>query len=307
MNKKNVLIVTTVVVVAAVICYLIFNFNGKSLSYVGISINPDVQLAVNEDNIVEDVIPINEDADIITSDLELVGMNVEAASEEIIDAAIETGYIDEYSDENVIVVTAANEDEEIRQDLEERVIAALNDNFEERKIFPVIITGVSDEMKAEASTYGISNGKMLLVSRAAALDTTLSKEQLATLSVKEIQQEIKENVIERREALATSKEELKNKFQQEKEALKVTNRERVQTLERTILEGSGIDTSRMTEQEKKDAVSTALKSKKVEIHVRVTEIKDEIRSNSENETYTEVKEKITNIKERINQSRNGKE
>ena len=307
MNKKNILIVTIVIVVAAILSYVIFSFNNKSLSYVNISINPDIELAVNNNDIVEEVIPINEDADIITSDLELVGLNVETASEEIIDAAIETGYIDEYSDENVVVVTAVNDDEEVRQSLEEKVIIALNEDFEEREIFPVVISGVSDEMKEEATTYGISNGKMLLVSRAAALDSTLTKDALADMSVKEIQQEIKESVTARREALKVSAEELKTKFTQEKEALKETYRDKVETLKNTVLEETGTDTSAMTSEERSNAASQALKEKKEVIKENIIEIKEEIISNSKSETYSEVKETITNVKERINQIRNGKE
>ncbi|MDD4733400.1 MAG: hypothetical protein PHU05_00895 [Bacilli bacterium] len=257
-------------------------------------------LAVNDANIVEEVIPLNEGADIIISDLELVGMDIESASKKVIDAAIETGYIDEYSDENIIVVTATNEQE--RQRLEKKVIDSLNDNLEERKIFPIIITGVSDEMKEEASLYGISNGKMLLVSRAASLDPTLDKEQLATLSVKEIQKEIKKNIKVRHEALNKNGEELKNRFKQEKDTLKKTYREKIQQMEKTLLEAYGFDEDEMKEDEIRDAIITASKDKKAEIKERVKEISEELKSNSKNETYNEVKNKIKNFKGQKNKN-----
>ena len=54
-----------------------------------------------------------------------------------------------------------------------------------------MVTGVTDEMKSDADEYGISYGKMLLVEKALVLDTDLNKENLVTLSVKEIQSLIK--------------------------------------------------------------------------------------------------------------------
>ncbi|MDD4733395.1 MAG: hypothetical protein PHU05_00870 [Bacilli bacterium] len=301
MNKKNIFIITIIIIVVALLGYVVLNFNNKKLSYVSISINPDIMLAVNDANIVEEVIPLNEDADIIISDLEIVGMDIESASKKVIDAAIETGYIDEYSDENIIVVTATNEQEQERQRLEKKVIDSLNDNLEERKIFPIIITGVSDEMKEEALLYGISNGKMLLVSRAASLDPTLDKEQLATLSVKEIQNEIKESIKVRHEALNKNKEELKNKFKEEKDNLKKTYREKIQQMEKTLLEDYGFDKDEMKEDEIRDAIIVASKDIKAEIKERVKEIREELKSNSKNETYNEVKNKIKNFKGQKNQ------
>lgn len=304
MNKKNIFIITIVILLVNVLGYIVLNFNNKTLSYVNISINPDIMLAVNDANIVEEVIPLNEDADILISDLEIIDMDIESASKKIIDAAIETGHIDEYSDENIIVVTATNEDEQERQRLEKIVTDTLNDNLEKREIFPVIITGVSDEMKEEASTYGISNGKMLLVSRAASLDPTLDKEQLVTLSVKEIQKAIKENIKARHEDLTKDREELKNKFKQEKDIIKKTYRERIQIMERTLLEDYGFDKDDMKEDEIREAIIAASKDKKAEIKERIKEIKEELKSNSKNETYNEVKNKIKNFKGRKNQKQN---
>lgn len=49
-----------------------------------ISINPDVELVVNSDYIVEEVLPINEEADVITSDLELIGESIYTATEKLL-------------------------------------------------------------------------------------------------------------------------------------------------------------------------------------------------------------------------------
>ncbi|MDD2203075.1 MAG: hypothetical protein PHT75_01200 [Bacilli bacterium] len=307
MNKKNILIVTIIILVAAIVCYLIFNYFSKSLSYVNISINPSVELAINNNNIVEEVIPINEEADIIVSDLELVGMNIDEASETIIDAAIETGYIDEYSYENIIVVTAADDNEQVRQRIEERVMETINKRFENKEIFPVVITGASDEIKAEAAKYDISIGKTLIINRAVLLDTSLTKDELVTLSVKEIQQEIKDVVTARHEASTLSKEELKTKLQEEKEVLRKTYKTRVRELENNLLDEAGFDTATMTEEQKRNATSDVLKEKKEELKEKATEIKNEIKNTPNNETYIEIRGTMEKNKTRTNQNNNNVE
>ena len=56
----------------------------------------------------------------------MVRTNALEAIDKIIDNSIETGYIDEFSDENDVVITIPEEDEENRQTLETKVIGRIN-------------------------------------------------------------------------------------------------------------------------------------------------------------------------------------
>ena len=302
MKKKYTVVIIVAVILFAGLSYVIYHLNDKSLSFVSISINPDVELAVNDNNIVEEVIPINADADVIVSDLDLVGTNIEEASEAIIDAAIETGYIDEYSDENTIVITTLNEDEGVRKALEDKVIARLNTHLETRKIYPILVAnGLDDELKSQATQYGISNGKMLLVNRAVLVNPELSKATLADMTVKEIQQEIRAYVKARHATLKTTKEELKTKWQAEKATLKENYKSKVETLKNTLLENAGINTDKMTVVEKNRTVSEVIKAKKEQIKEDIAVIKEELQNTTQTKTYPALKNTIKNIKERIKQ------
>lgn len=294
-----------IIAIVAVIGYIGFTkWNNRALSYVTISINPEVELALNTQDEVVEVIPINEDADILISDLNLVGMTVEEASEKIIDAAMETGYLDEYSEENTVVVTTVNDDEEVRQLLEEKVMNKLNAHFESRKIYPVLVAkGLDDELKAEAESYDISNGKMLLIERAVTLNTDLSKEELVDMSVRDIQKEIQAYVQERHDALKETLEAAKVEWQERKVELKQEYVNKVNQLRDSISEEMKEEFKNLTSEQKKAAIDSYLNNKKEEIKNSISEIKEEIKSeikdNMSNYNYPILKNNAETIKQNI--------
>ena len=175
------------------------NLAVKTLSYVTLDINPSIELAVDENDMVVDSITLNEDADIAYSDLDLVGQNIDSATGMIVDTAIELGYITEISDTNAVDVTTYTEDETRREKLNKNIANKLNSHFETRKIYALVVeNGLDDELKTKADSYGIPYGKMLLVARAMKLDSTLIESDLVKLSVKDIQSKIKTQAVARR-------------------------------------------------------------------------------------------------------------
>lgn len=303
--KKNYTIVFLAVIVLFIgVSYAVYNLNHKSLSLVNISINPDVMLAVNGDDEVQDVISVNEEADVITSDLDLIGLDIEDATEKIIDAAIETGYLDEFSDENTIIVTTTNENEQVRTALEEKVMTRLNNRLELKKVYGLVVSnGVTDDMKADAEVLGISNGKMLLVSRALAVAPSLTKEALADMSVKDIQQTIKDNVDKRYEALNNTKDELKQAWQQEKIALKATRSTRLKEIEDELLDAAGVSVDSMTAEQKNKAIADAIKTKKGQIKKNVDAVKAELDDNLKDKSYSEINTTIRSVREAVRQGK----
>src|SRR5574344_1507832 len=159
---KKFLIGLGAVIVVSVVAYLLFLAKTPK-SYVILSINPEIELALSSSNTVVDVTAINDDADVFISDLDLEGMSLDEAVDTIISDAIDTGYIDEYSDDNSIVLTEINDDEETRISLENTVLNAVNNKLEDKNVSSVVVvSGVTDEMKTTADSYDISYGKMLL-------------------------------------------------------------------------------------------------------------------------------------------------
>ncbi len=248
------------------------------VSYVQISINPDVQLALNENEMVVDVIPLNEDADVLISDLDIIGLPVEEATEKIADNAILTGAIDEYSNENNIVVTTTSKDDESRLTLEKRVMDNLNNHLEAKKIYAIIVAkNLTTDLKAEAVEFGISNGKMLLVEEAIALNPTLLKDELVKMSIKEIQELIKVEVKARHDALKLNKEELEEKWQIKKEELKAKLATAIE-VKKTAIQSSIANWNSLTEAEQDLKIKDALIAKRAEIKDTITNIKEEVKT-----------------------------
>jgi hypothetical protein len=319
----SIFLVILIIIVILVLAIYNYIFKGKpeeitkeeSSSFVTININPDVELALNDQDEVTEVVSINEDADIITSDLDLVGLDVEEASEKIVDAAVDTGYIDEYNSDNTVVVTTASDDEDNRKTLEERIMTNLNNHLESKKVYAVLVAkGLDDNLKAEANTYNVSNGKMLLIEEAVALNPSLSKSSLATSSVQDIQKEIKSYVKARHDALKTSLVDLKAKWKSEKATLKQNYINKVKQLRDSISNEKKTEFKSMTPAQREEAITNYLNQKKEQVKKDINAIKEELKSELKSDmssyNYPILKNNAdaikSNIKERIQKRRNNR-
>ncbi len=267
--------------------YLILT--NRVVGYLMLDINPSVELAYNIDGEVLEVVSINEDADIITSDLDLVGLSLEDATEKVIDAAIETGYIDELSGDNAIVVTTSCEDEEDRLNIEKKVIENANSYLETKEVYALVAAqGVDDEIKAEAEQYDVSNGKMLLINRLLDIDSTLSKEELVEITIQDIQKQIQSNVQIRYEETNIEQEQLKNEWKEQKE-VKIQEAEQALEQEKEqIWEENKVNYGEVTPTEQEEIVNTIVEQKKNEIKGELEELTEEIQQET-NQTSNENK------------------
>ncbi len=206
-----------IVVLLVVVGYLVFMRNNtEGYSYVLLKINPEVELGVDADNVVREVTPLNEDADILLSDMKLLGKPIENVAEEIIDNTVEIGQL-----QNTIELTVMNASEETRLQLENKVKTKIEAHIKEKNYnAELTVKGVTEEMKASADNYDISYGQMLLISKAIEMDPALSEADLATKEVKDIQGYIHEVVEERHDEKGKSDEELEAEWKLRKNELK---------------------------------------------------------------------------------------
>ncbi|MFA5603562.1 MAG: hypothetical protein WDA12_01745 [Bacilli bacterium] len=299
MKKRTILSLLAIVLFLG-LGYFIYVTTGKTLSYVSVSINPDIQLGLNEKGIVKEVTALNDEADVIIADLELLNKDVLEAVDLVVEATIETGYINEYSDENDVIVTAVDEREENRQKLEKRVVERVNKKLSEKKVYGlVVVNGVNDELKAEAKKYDVSNGKMLLMDRAVTVNPKLTKEELSTMSIKDIQSEIKAYVEKRRESLNVSKKEMTETMKKEKEELRNAHKKEVESLKDELLDNADVDTNSMNAEEKKETLSSLINERKEKIKENVEKYKREVIKEVEKKTYPELKKSIENERNKI--------
>lgn len=221
---KKVLLFVLLFVIVGVLAwggYYYYNSN-KTASVVTIDINPSIELSLNENNKVLSALALNEDASILLSDLTLKGLSLEEATEILVNEAIETGYIDELSDDNDIIVTSYNDDDEITTDLNDSVIEDIDDLLDSRNIAATVsYLHVTDEIKTAAEEYGISNGKMLLVEKALVLNPELDEKTLVDATIQGIHNQIKEAVANQNQ-------------NQEKEQLKVQKETKVKATKEKV-------------------------------------------------------------------------
>lgn len=265
----------------------------KEVSYVIVDINPSVELAVDSNNNVVDVESLDDDGDIVTSDLNLVGKNVEDASEDIANAAAQTGYLDDLSDNNTVVVTSSSDNETARTNIEQKVIDKLNTYFENTKLSALVAAkGLDDNLKTEADQYGISYGKMMLVECALAFNPSLNKDDLVKMSIQDINKTIKDYVKNRHADMKQKRQDAIKTWQQEKKT-KIAAFKLKQQQERETLWNSVKDTYKnATPAEKKQIMSNLVAQRKTQIKTDLDSLKQELKQEQQ-----DIKQSLNNYRD----------
>lgn len=272
MKKVLILVVSILVLVlAVVIIYQIINKdtvilgNNKAVNknasyYATIDINPSIELALDENDIVTDAIPLNDDAVITYEGLNLIGENLTVATDKILDETIKLGYINEVNEDNSITVTTYTDSDKDIANLTTKVKDTINGNLAKKNMNAVIYTnGVTDEIKEKALQYNIPFGKMLLVQRAMNLDSTLNESTLASSSISEIQSKIKEQATQNREELKNMYQEQKQKLDQVKSQKIVEAKAKIEAKKRELLKVTG-ENKTVTEE-----IQKSIEEKKAEV------------------------------------------
>ena len=91
---------------------------GYAIAYFNVEINPQFEIAVDDDGIVLEIKALNDDAETFDTD-DLIGLEVEDAIEQLITMAVAFGYIDaENVDEGFVTITSVVIDDENEEDVE---------------------------------------------------------------------------------------------------------------------------------------------------------------------------------------------
>jgi hypothetical protein len=140
-------------------------------STVIIDINPSVKLELDEDEIVIDVKPLNEDAKTLDLD-SVIGMTMGEAAEFITNEAVQKGFLDlEDLDDDYILFTVASKDneEDIENSIEKKVAMSdvlmsaniVVDDINEEELEESINNGKAIGLNALREKYGLTNEEKL--------------------------------------------------------------------------------------------------------------------------------------------------
>lgn len=157
-----------------------------ALAAITFDVNPSVELVVDTDEIVTDAVALNDDGATALGGMDLVGTNLETATNALIGSFLTNGYLDEL--QNAILVSVENyggDSTALETELSERVSTLLSNGGLDGAVLSQTISS-SDDLNTLAQQYGISSGKAALIQEIVAQDSTLTMDALAQLSITEL-------------------------------------------------------------------------------------------------------------------------
>ena len=165
------------------------NPNSKIDSTISIDVNPSVQITTDASDKVLGARALNDDAKAVLGDMDLKGTDAKVAVNAVIGSMVQNGYLSELKEGNAILLTVENKDASKAKQLKEDLLAGLNQTLAEGGVGAAVLSqSVESSSDAEklAEQYGVSYGKIAFIQKLISLDSSLTMEQLAPMSLKEI-------------------------------------------------------------------------------------------------------------------------
>ena len=157
-------------------------------SVISLDVNPSVELSVNNKRKVLKATAINQDGVQILEGMDLEGTPLNVALNAIVGSLLKNGYVDELA--NSILITVEDDNAARGAALEEslagEVDAILTSASVNGAILSQTVTTGQQDLQAKADQYGITLGKATLIQSMVDQNSMLSFEELAGLSVNEL-------------------------------------------------------------------------------------------------------------------------
>lgn len=135
------------------------------LLFVNLKINPDVELIIDDNNVVVAVVAKNEEGEVLIAGLELIGLDIEAATALIIEEALAAGYLPEAT-ENLVEIEFAvtGEDQTAVDDLETNLDQSIKSTIENKAIYAIALNRkiIDSSLIEAAKVAGLTIDEYLL-------------------------------------------------------------------------------------------------------------------------------------------------
>ncbi|GAX91470.1 anti-sigma factor domain-containing protein [Effusibacillus lacus] len=178
---------------------------GPVSAYVAIDINPSLELAVDKEKEVLQVVPLNPDGEALVKGLHLKGKSIESAVTDLADEAAKQGFLKQDS-EILVTATDAGASRLNIEDLEQQVMTSMRQTLQQSGI-AANVGGVlvSQEIRQEAMTVGLSPGKYALYLQAQAREIPVTVEELKNQSVSDVAKQHGKDMKEIMQSMSGSK------------------------------------------------------------------------------------------------------
>ena len=203
------------------------NETKASESYLLVEINPKIEFTLDEEEKVISINLLNEDAEIVAAELELIGLSYEEALDLFLEAALEAGYIDVTRDDNAIFVTLYSDDEEYEGDLNERVRGRAEEFMVRERIQGGVFGGelLREDIQAIADEYDVRFNQARAAYAVSEAFEDITLEEAIEMEFEELMQLLRTNHQERMQAFA---QEMRERASAIREGLIAENRERLE-------------------------------------------------------------------------------
>lgn len=188
MEKKST-IISLIFIIAIVICaslFIIFSgITAKDYNYVLLEVNPKVEFICDKNYKVVSYKPLNEDGEIVLSNLNYKGLDIEVASTDFLNECARTGYINVDGNDNAINITVIDG---ITQALDVHVTQSIYDYLRQKEILCAVVENYEDRNmfdKKKENNLCCAN-KYKLITTLIERDTTNNIDQLKKLSEVEL-------------------------------------------------------------------------------------------------------------------------
>lgn len=152
-------------------------------SVIGIDVNPSVELSINRKNRILSVEALNDDAEMILTEMDLTGVDLNVGINAVIGSMVTHGYLDDL--ENTILVTVNNDSIRKATALRTSVVEDIENTLRDNQIRAVVYDQQAvekDETKVLAEQYGISYGKAYFLSELIEQNGELTIDDMGRLS-----------------------------------------------------------------------------------------------------------------------------
>ncbi|HEY8422897.1 MAG TPA: hypothetical protein VIL05_14335 [Thermoclostridium sp.] len=179
-------------VISMVAAAFIFVFLGTAayiwatpVQYINIDINPSVELMVNRFDRIIKVKPLNDDGKKLIENISVNARHYETGIIEVINAARDLGYLE---DEGDLLISISSSDAELSEKTQARIKEKVDDK--------IAILTFDTEAYMVSIEEGLSPGKSDIINKVIETDTSLSKEELVNVQVKDLMARINRNIVE---------------------------------------------------------------------------------------------------------------
>ena len=156
-------------------------------STVSLDVNPSIEIKVNKNEQVLNVVPLNEDAKIVIGDMDFARSDLDVTINALIGSMLRNGYINELA--NSILISVDDSNAERGKALEARLAGEIDTLLQTGSFQGSVLSqtiSADSELQTLASRYSITPGKAQLIQQIVAQDTRYTFEDLAPLSINEL-------------------------------------------------------------------------------------------------------------------------